>query len=270
MSDHLSEAVLTALVDGELSPDELAAAKAHIDDCLLCANLAVNGWLLKSAVAKSGQRYALPAELQERIAASVTTGAAYSGGRKSISHGGSSSKPFAWPRVVAWASVLLIFALGVLGIVQYRRQSLDALQAQRAALAAEVTDLHIASLAASEPQVVSSDRHTVKPWFQGKLPFSFNIPDTPPEGMTLEGANLAYLNGQPTAQLLFSIGRHRASVLMRQPIGIGPPPPFEASHAGFHLDAVEANGLEIIAVSDADPSRLEILAASVKDAQIQR
>lgn len=270
MSDHLSEAVLTALIDGELSPGELAPVKRHIDECLRCANHVVSGWMLKSAVAKSGQRYAVPAELQERITASIDVGAARAAGHNLSSRAESSSKPFAWPRVTAGAAAVLILVFGVLGIVQYRRQSLDALQAQRAGLSEEVTDLHIASLAASEPQVVSSDRHTVKPWFQGKLPFSFNIPETLPDGITLDGANLTYLHGQAAAQLLFSIGRHRASVFLGERSGIEPRAPSEASHAGFHLDAVEANGLEIIAVSDADPSRLEVLAASVRDAQIQR
>lgn len=269
MSDHLSEVLLTALVDSEISPDEIAAAKAHINDCLSCANRAVNEWLLKSAVTKSGQRYPMPAELQERIVASVTAGTAQSSGSRTTTKTGSSSRSFGWPVIAVWAASVLIFAFGVLGVVEFRRQSSNALLVQRAGLMTEVTDLHIASLAASEPEVVSSDRHTVKPWFQGKLPFSFNIPEALPDGITLEGANLTYLHGGPVAQLLFSIGRHRASVFIEQRGAIEPRLPFEASHSGFHVDALEADGLDVIAVSDADPSRLESVAASVRNAQLQ-
>ena len=81
----------------------------------------------------------------------------------------------------------------------------------------EVCDEHIAALAAgAAPEVVSSDRHTVKPWFQGRLPFSFNLPQVLPADTALDGANLTYVRGAPAAQLLFSIGKHRVSMFVRQ------------------------------------------------------
>ena len=90
------------------------------------------------------------------------------------------------------------------------------------ALVSEVFDQHVATLAsAGPPQVISSDNHTVKPWFQGKLPFAFNLPENLPAGMALGGANFTYLRNQPTAQLLFSIGRHRVSVFVMKKTGNG-------------------------------------------------
>ncbi|HVN94456.1 MAG TPA: zf-HC2 domain-containing protein [Terracidiphilus sp.] len=269
MSDHLSETALTALVDGELSPGDLAAAKLHIDSCLSCASLAVNEWLLKSAVAKPENRYAMPPDFQVRIAKLISAGRSDSSARESVLSVGSPTRHVRWIPLAAWAAAFVIFALALGGIVFDRMHRSAAVQAERAAVATEVTDLHIASLAANEPQVISSDRHTVKPWFQGKLPFSFNIPETLPDGVTLLGANFAYLRGQPAAQLIFTLGAHRASVFIAQSNGIPPQPPFEASDAGFHVVAFEAAPLEVIAVSDADPSRLESLAASVKSAQAQ-
>ncbi len=92
-----------------------------------------------------------------------------------------------------------------------------ALASANNALVSEVFDQHVAALAASgPPQVVSSDNHTVKPWFQGKLPFAFNLPERLPDGMVLDGANLTYVRNQPAAQLLFSIGGHRVSVFLLQ------------------------------------------------------
>ena len=88
---------------------------------------------------------------------------------------------------------------------------------EHAALMTEVSDQHIATLAANlPPQVLSSDRHTVKPWFQGKIPFSFNLPEGLPADTKLEGANLVYLHNRPVAQLLYDIGRHRVSVFVQQ------------------------------------------------------
>jgi len=266
MSDHLSAEAMTALVDGELSAAELAAAKAHIDDCLSCANHAVNEWLLKSAATKSGHRFEAPDGFKERMANVIAGGIARSHGSKSTK---SSPRRTAWTVAAAWSAAVLIFAFGAWEIVQFRIRSSDALQLERAALATEATDLHIATLAVNEPEVISSDRHTVKPWFQGKLPFSFNIPESLPESVTLDGANLAYLHDLPVAQLVFSIGRHRASVLIEQRNGAESLSSFEMSNAGFHVDVIDANELEVIAVSDVDPGRLEALAASVKDAQMR-
>ena len=89
-------------------------------------------------------------------------------------------------------------------------------------LAAELLDQHLATLSsAATPQVISTDRHTVKPWFQGRLPFSFNLPDAQalPPDTTLKGADLTYLKGQPAALLLFTIHKHEVSVFLTQRSG---------------------------------------------------
>ena len=82
-----------------------------------------------------------------------------------------------------------------------------------------VLNEHLATLFdAASPEVLSSDRHTDKPWFQGKLPFSFNIPEQSalPTDTALIGADLTYVNGRPTALLLFTIHKHHASVFVSQ------------------------------------------------------
>jgi len=100
-----------------------------------------------------------------------------------------------WPGIAACFAVML-----GLFVWQSRHTNAD--------LTAELLDQHLATLSVSSaPQVVSSDRHTVKPWFQGKLPFSFNLPepvDLPPDTV-LQRADLAYLSGHPAALLLFTL-----------------------------------------------------------------
>ena len=64
---------------------------------------------------------------------------------------------------------------------------------QADSLSAELLDQHLATLSSgAAPEVISTDRHTVKPWFQGKLPFSFNLPDKLPADTTLKGGDLTY------------------------------------------------------------------------------
>ena len=67
MTNHLSSAMLSALVDGELSIEQSAAAKEHLDRCPPCTSSALSQALLKAATAKAGQRYTMPPRLQERL-----------------------------------------------------------------------------------------------------------------------------------------------------------------------------------------------------------
>jgi anti-sigma factor RsiW len=152
--------------------------------------------------------------------------------------------------------------------VQRATQRDERASAERAALETEVFDQHVDTLADSQPlQVISTDRHTVKPWFQGKIPFSFNLPQGLPGDTTLDGANLTYLDNQPVAQLLYSIGKHRVSVFLRQRSGKAEANELPADRSGFHVMGFSTNDLEAIAVSDVDPARLAELVSAIKHAQ---
>jgi anti-sigma factor RsiW len=253
MSDHLSSTELNRLADGELSQEHLAAAEQHLASCPACTSQALEEALLKRAVSKSGHRYVAPPDLAERVKRRALATTPQSAAAVPRSTRGFAFAGWATAAVFLLASVLLLFH-GVRG--------------QGDPLVAEVSDLHIATLAANQPpQVVSSDRHTVKPWFQGKLPFSFNLPSTLPADVVLEGANLTYLGNQPVAQLIYSIGHHRASVFLRQHRGASDPVHAAAEDSGFHVTAFSTNGLDGVAVSDVDPSRLSELAGIVERAQ---
>lgn len=81
----------------------------------------------------------------------------------------------------------------------------------------EIADLHVATLASSSPvDVISTDRHTVKPWFQGKIPFAFNLPELQNSEFTLLGGRMAYLDQTPGAQLIYDVRKHHISVFVFQ------------------------------------------------------
>jgi anti-sigma factor RsiW len=223
---------------------------------------------LKSATTRAGQRYAPPPDLQRRLAQVVakekSSLAAKSGDtpayrQRSLASIGS----LGW---MAAAAVLLI-AISI-GLVQRQRVSSQRTAERASALITEVSDQHIATLAGgSAPEVISTDRHTVKPWFQGKIPFSFNLPENLPANTTLDGANLSYLGSQPVAQLLYSIGKHRVSVFLRERSASEAAHPMQAEHAGFHVEGFDTDDLEVLAVSDVDPARLRELVAAIRQAQ---
>jgi anti-sigma factor RsiW len=264
MIGHLSPNILSALTDGELSVDQLVAANQHLAECRSCTSNALVQSLLKSSTAKAGQRYEPPADLRKRLAAQLwreESREAFHLDRKPLNRW--SSMWNGW----ATAAAVLLICVSILWVQNRGRRS-EMLLSDQSTLAAEVCDQHIAALAATAPpQVISSDRHTVKPWFQGKLPFSFNLPENLPSGTTLDGANLTYIHNQPTAQLLFSIGKHRVSVYLDQKTGAQVSENFSTDHAGFHVVGFQTNEISGIAVSDVDPARLSDLAGLIAQTQ---
>ena len=244
MSEHLSPAILSALVDGELQGAELEHANHHLAACLQCSSQCLSFGVIKNRIAKT-QRYEPSPAFQARIRQTAT--------------GTRSPRPARYSYGAVAAALLLCAALVV-------SQAVSRSRAETAALVNEVADQHIATLAANAPpEVISSDRHTVKPWFQGKLPFSFNLPQNLPADTTLDGANLTYLHGCPAAQLLYSIGKHHVSVFLQQSSDAVSAP--NAHHAGFHVLSFRASGLQATAVSDADPTRVTELLKILEAAQ---
>jgi len=130
-------------------------------------------------------------------------------------------------------------------------------------LSAELLDQHLATLSsAATPQVISTDRHTVKPWFQGKLPFSFNLPEPSalPPDTVLKGADFTYVHGQPAALLLFTIHAHEVSVFVTQRAGGSGWEP-AGVRSGFAIRSATTKELRIVALSDVNPAELEGLVA---------
>ncbi len=260
MSEHLSPSVLNALADGELSADQLTLAKEHLDSCQQCTSGALNEALLKNAVARAGQRYAPSSDLQERVARFLAQ-------PDQPQPDGSGALAAKWSKLSLFSGWAVAACLLIVFVIWTFTQ-LHGRQPEQAALAAEACDLHVAAMAGSAlPQVVSSDRHTVKPWFQGKLPFSFNLPENLPGDTKLEGADLVYVQGRPAAQLLYSIGRHQVSIFIQNNPGTEAFHKLPAERAGFHIAGLRSKDLSVITVSDVDPARLSDLAARFQQAQ---
>jgi anti-sigma factor RsiW len=269
MTSHLSPEMLAALADGELQTQELVSVQEHLAACAMCTSSALAQSLLKSANARAGRRYATAPELSGRLSrqiaqeANVAQAPPDPARRRFVS----GYAALGW----AAAAAVLLVAVTVSGswlLVERKASQKMALVSANSALVSEVFDQHVATLAAvGPPQVVSSDNHTVKPWFQGKLPFAFNLPESLPTGMVLDGANLTYVRNQPAAQLLFSIGKHRVSVFVMAKTGTAVSSDLPPEHSGFHVMSFSSGSLEGIAISDVNPARLAELVASLAQAQ---
>jgi anti-sigma factor RsiW len=249
---HLAQDQLSAFIDGELSSNEPYEVHQHLTDCHACALRVLSAMQLKVATARAAQQFAVPPEALGRLAAQLRP-----------QEPKKTARIYSF-RSVTWAAVAASLALAVslLGWTQNR---------QAITLSAELLDQHLAALSSgASPEVISTDRHTVKPWFQGKLPFSFNLPDVLPADTTLKGGDLAYLKGQPAALLFFTIHKHEVSVFLTQRSGSPMVTALPGTQSGFAIHQAMTNGLRIIAVSDVSPADLDLLVSVLVRAQTPR
>jgi anti-sigma factor RsiW len=246
---HLDPNRLTAFVDGELPSSEVPGIQQHLADCHPCALRVLSATQLKAATARAGQRFAAPPEALAHLTAQL---------RSQEPKGTARIYRF---RTIAWTALAasLVLAVSLIGWRQIRQAN---------AFSAELLDQHLATLSSgASPEVLSTDRHTVKPWFQDKLPFSFNLPAVLPADTTLKGANLTYLNGQPAALLLFTIHKHEVSVFLTQRSGTAIAATPSGIRSGFNIHYASTHDLRIVAVSDVNPADLQLLLSALVQAQ---
>ena len=157
---------LDTYLDGELPSEEMRAFDIHVHSCSSCAADALARVQMKRGIQAAGKRFAPTAEFRRRVQGTIATKPHYSFRRMWVFAAALS--------ILAVASLLSIY----LGVQRSRTEQAYS----------EIADLHVAALASSSRvDVVSSDRHTVKPWFQGKIPFTFDLPELQNSEFSLVG-----------------------------------------------------------------------------------
>jgi anti-sigma factor RsiW len=193
---HPTTAQIEAFLDGETSASEMRELDAHLRACSSCAANVLSQVQIKRAVSNAGKRFAPSRDFRERV-------------RKSIA-----AKPQRSPMRALLTGAVAVAAMLVIGVVA---TSVNQHRLQREQVFREIADLHVATLASANPvDVISTDRHTVKPWFQGKLPFTFNLPELQNSEFTLIGGRMSYLEAAPGAELIYQIRKHQISVFVFQ------------------------------------------------------
>ena len=120
--------------------------------------------------------------------------------------------------------------------------------------ARELIDLHTTIVASAQPvDVISTDRHTVKPWFEGRVPFSVDVPDLSKTPFRVSGGRVVFWRGQPGAYLLVTKGAHRISVFVFSDM------PQIVTTPQMTMVSWRRNGLAYVAVGDIPRSELEAL-----------
>jgi len=232
MNCHESARLIDPYVDDELAAADAVSVEEHIETCALCRQRVADLESLRRLV-RSLPYHAAPARVRTSIATRPRPSRMSS-------------------QMLAWAAGLAIAvtAAGTIGI--RARQTAQT----TTALASEVVDRHVSALAREHVfEVRSSNQHTVKPWFQGKLDFSPPVADLSSAGFPLVGGRVDAIGGRRAAALVYQRREHVIDVFV-SPVAGGVATSDTRSIRGFQERHWIHADLSIWAVSDLNDREL--------------
>lgn len=242
--------LLDAYADNELGLADAARLNRHLHGCAACrAELAALQALSRTLRAEVPY-FPAPAALRQRVLAALPAAAAPaatpSPARRRVAGWG----------VQAWASIgTSVVAAGILVLA-------TALWLQRPAatgntLAPQIVASHVRALLSGHPiDVISSDEHTVKPWFNGRLDYAPPVVDLAAQRFPLTGGRVDYVGGRRVAVLTYHAGGHPIALYLFPAAGHAQPPETQ-SDEGYTLEDWTAGGMRYWAITDAEPAVLQ-------------
>jgi anti-sigma factor RsiW len=229
-------------LDTRLKVDDAARVEDHAKNCPACARELANAKTLSSAVRNPRLVYKAPDALKRRI---EVLGRAPVRPRR------------IWPLALA-ASIAIV---ATAGWTFYRM----AINAPDESTTRDVVASHIRSLMADHiADVASTDKHTVKPWFNGKLPFSPHVDDFAAKGFALTGGRLDYVADTPVAALIYQRRKHVINVFT-WPAGENSSASSVSVRRGYNVLHWMGNGMQYWAVSDLNATELAELKTLIEE-----
>jgi len=236
---------LSPHLDQELDPIASAEIAEHLRSCDGCSAEAARLQALRAALGAGLEFHEAPDALRRRIDGLL--------GEETQASITAVARPnrawrFSWQPFFTWAGAA---AMAALVWVVFARGPADA----ERTMAGEVVSSHVRSLMASHlTDVTSTDQHTVKPWFDGKLDFAPPVQDLAPQGFPLLGGRLDYIGGRSVAALVYGRRKHVINLFVWP--GQGERAPHEITFQGYHALHGAKSGMEYWAVSDLQPTEL--------------
>ncbi len=241
MNCHEIQDLLHGYLDDELDVVSSLAIERHLQDCAMCAQTYNNAQALHSALRTSPLSLQAPLHLHKRVRSAVRR-----------------ASPAARPHLREWSWRWLgaCAALALLAVALWRLWPIPFGAVTDGRLAQDIVASHVRSLMVSHlTDVTSSDQHTVKPWFEGKLDFSPVVEDLTGYGFPLVGGRLDYLDNRPVAALVYRRRQHVINLFLW-------PAPRQAGgeticlYQGYTLRHWTTAGMTYWAVSDLHDSEL--------------
>jgi anti-sigma factor RsiW len=231
---------LSGYLDRELDERATGAVEAHLRQCVTCSARLERERRLRAAV----QAQLTPLRAPERLRSDVRRMLRAQVKRTQHRH----------LRVPAWAATAAALILGLMG--GWQLSAWQGSRAQRSDFVAEVVASHLRSLQGGHlTDIASSEHHTVKPWFAGKLDFSPPVADLATEGFPLIGGRLDYLAERPVAALVYGRRQHLINLFV-WPSRESSAGPAMDSRRGYQAVHGAAGGMAYWAVADLNPAEL--------------
>lgn len=230
--------VLEAYVDGELDVRAALEVETHLATCAACAARHATLRALSQSVRAHASRFAPGADFERRL--------------RAASGGSQAGSPV--PSRVRWRDVAIgVLSAAAIVLVWFTVRIAHPDAEHR--IADEVVAAHVRSLLVDHlTDVASSDRHTVNPWFQGKIPFAVGARDLAARGYALEGGRLDYIDGRNVAALVYRHGPHALNVFVWPSEHESDAPLRRIDERGFHTAHWCRGGMQRWIVTDADES----------------
>jgi len=231
--------IIHAYLDDELDPVHNLAVEQHLKECAACARSSQEQQSLRKVMAGGSFYFDAPKALEKRV-------------RSAVRQASKAESPrwrwrwdmnWAWPRLLAPLAVAALVMLIALPMVL--RPSMEDRLTQ------EVVSGHVRSLMANHLyDVASKDPHTVKPWFNGKLPFSPPVTDPAEQGFPLIGGRLDYIENHPVAALVYQHRLHFINLFVWPSTGSSSTAEDFRTQQGYNVIHWSQAGMEYWAVSD--------------------
>jgi anti-sigma factor RsiW len=239
---------LDTYLDGELPEQEMRTFDIHVRGCQSCSADALTRVQMKRSIQGAGKRFTPSAEFRRRVQHSIAPKLQHS----------------LLPAWVFAATAAVVLVVGTLTLTYSGTRS------GQDQVYSEIADLHVATLASSSPvDVISTDRHTVKPWFQGKIPFAFNLPELQNSEFSLLGGRMTYLDQTPGAHLIYDVRKHHISVFVFQERSLATKLKGNAlasEKLPFNMETWSQGGLRYFVIGDTSTADLDNLAKLFKAA----
>ncbi|HEX3355599.1 MAG TPA: anti-sigma factor [Tepidisphaeraceae bacterium] len=225
-----------AYLDGELSLTEQLNFEQHLSTCPQCEQAYQSFSRLREGLRQPDLRYELPPQLREKL-----RGVTQSSQKRMM--------PFVFGRVLAMAATFAILLVG--------GSLLWSTHVNQRSLAQDLVDAHVRSMLANHlMDVASTDQHTVKPWFDGKLDFAPPVVDLAAKEFPLIGGRLDYLRNHPAAAMIYQHRKHIINVFVWPENGTDEAIR-ETTLNGYQLIEWRHNNMREAAVSDLNLEELK-------------
>ena len=246
------ELLLQADLDGELTPAEAARIGAHVSGCAHCSAAQTQLLALSERIRTDVPRYELPAGLEARVRQAIADASPAVRVVPAVS-------PGRWRKPASFAGGFALAAC--IALVLVLPHAGDTLTAP---VTGDVIASHIRALQPGHlMDVTSTDQHTVKPWFDGRIDFAPPVKDLAAARFPLLGGRLDYLAGHPVAALVYGRDKHLIDLFV-WPEGRTSPPGI-GSGSGYNVQHWAQDGMVFWAVSDLNAAELGTFARLWQD-----